>query len=465
MNRSFSIVIFENIWNGNIYRMDNEEQIDGPPSARTRKKTLSGFNQSEGSDVESITEEKSIPRDKKKGSKSLRNSKTNKQTEDQRSVLQFFQHSNSKANQVNKIPNMYNNSQTLEHGELEVKGVNAPGTLTSDHQTTKAMNLNYPNNSVSQHVPNVGATRSTSEQDTSIRDTPRGESDNTMPPTRGSKSNLASKDSYVGSVNAIPSRYNSSQMLVAANTNRSSDSVASGFQQQLSFTPALNLMNSGIFPSMASGNSIPTNEVYRILGEVNRSLGDIRRDLADLKADRKQTSEHVQGLEFDYDQLQDCLEQQGKGIAQCQDQISFVSNTAARFEHYMYDMNQRLLKLESANLKQNVLVTGLPEAEGENSLQVGKQFLKDDLRLREEEVVIKAAYRMGRGGRGRDSRPLVMQIKNSEQKSKIFKNAGKLKGSQKYVNDHLPEQLGEEARRRRQIISANKRLEKSPNKL
>ena len=59
----------------------------------------------------------------------------------------------------------------------------------------------------------------------------------------------------------------------------------------------------------------------------------------------------------------------------------------------------------------------------------------------------------------------MLVLESVKQKALIFKNTSNLKGTNKFVNDVLPEERSEEQRRKRQIIAANKKLPKEQQQM
>ena len=80
-------------------------------------------------------------------------------------------------------------------------------------------------------------------------------------------------------------------------------------------------------------------------------------------------------------------------------------------------------------------------------------LLTQDLKIAEP-IGIKRAHRLGRG----NNRPIVARLQNKQQKGAIFPELKKLKGTQKYVNDQLPEELDEKSRIERYVLSSNNKL-------
>ena len=221
----------------------------------------------------------------------------------------------------------------------------------------------------------------------------------------------------------------------------------------------LNLMDSRIFqPSAgATGGSIPTTEVYRMLGEVNRSLNEIKKDLSDIKQDKEVTHGKMESIQFDMDKLAEDFEQLDLQNRVQKDQIQLLNGNLIRFKHYMADMQKRMLAMEGRSMKSNLLISGLPEKKEENCVKTCQDFISQDLKINSADIEIRRAHRMGKFKPG-NTRPMVMKLQDPGQKGQLFQNTKNLKGTNKYLNDQLPDETNEEKRRQRQIVAANNKL-------
>ena len=72
--------------------------------------------------------------------------------------------------------------------------------------------------------------------------------------------------------------------------------------------------------------------------------------------------------------MQDDIQRNATGMYKCEDRLNIISKSAVRFEHYMEDFNNRLLRLEGEATKNEVLISGIPERDGEDLQKVFKDF-------------------------------------------------------------------------------------------
>ena len=113
--------------------------------------------------------------------------------------------------------------------------------------------------------------------------------------------------------------------------------------------------------------------------------------------------------------------------------------------------------LEVANNKRKMIISGVAEIEGENTIEIAEQFFKVKLQIKKE-IKITHARRLQRG----NPKSIEVTLENFEDKTTIFKHLKNLKGVKNekgfayQVRTHIPERLQEEDMRRRQMIRENR---------
>ena len=210
-------------------------------------------------------------------------------------------------------------------------------------------------------------------------------------------------------------------------------------------------------PSVSSGTAISTSEVYRMLGEVNKSLREIKKDMSEMKTAKQHTENTIDSMQFEIDRLNEETQIQSAVHKKDQDKINLLSGSMIKLEQQVQQMQEKLLDVEKRSMRSNLVISGIPEEEDENCKEKCDTFIHDSLKLRGENIQIKRAHRLGVKQEGY-TRQMVMKLTNPGQKGPIFQNTSNLKGSNKYVNDQLPQELDERKRRMRQIVAANKKL-------
>ena len=201
------------------------------------------------------------------------------------------------------------------------------------------------------------------------------------------------------------------------------------------------------------------HSVYSMFNDVTAKLDKIQASVSSLNTSKNLFAQQIGSLQYDHEQMNENISQQQNSIDRCEDQLDLMRNITKKYSQSMNELHQRVLKLEKRSMQQNLVISGIKEEENENCAQQVSNLLTQDLRITEE-IGIKRAHRMGRG----NNRPIVAKLQNKSHKGAIFPELKKLKGTQKYVNDQLPEELEEKARIERYILSCNNKLQQGAKK-
>ena len=170
-----------------------------------------------------------------------------------------------------------------------------------------------------------------------------------------------------------------------------------------------------------------------------------KNELHTIKQDQKKQSIKVSKLQTD--------------VQSFKDQVGVLTKVVCKKDEMIRHLSEKIMQIERRNTRKNVLIAGIDEVKGENCKAIASKLFKNKLTI-EDEVRIKAAYRIGKG----DNRPIVVRLNDVTDKGTIFKNVNKLRKSKSeqdkkvFINDHLPEQLAERQKRQKQIVKYNKTL-------
>ena len=176
---------------------------------------------------------------------------------------------------------------------------------------------------------------------------------------------------------------------------------------------------------------------------------------------RHSNQSFYRGLNSNHDnetnqELNDALQR----LQSCEDRIKLLSKIIVKQDEMIKSLKKRVVKNEAKAIKSNLIVSGLIEDKTENAMQKVGDFFKEALKI-EMTIEIKSAHRMGKAVKT-ENRNLLVELVNVTDKGVIFKHVKNLKGKEQYkevyINDHLPEELAEEQRRKKQIIRYNKTL-------
>ena len=117
---------------------------------------------------------------------------------------------------------------------------------------------------------------------------------------------------------------------------------------------------------------------------------------------------------------------------------------------------------EGRNMANNILIKGLKEEKQEKCVEIVSAFFKDVVKV-PSEVGIKDAFRIGKG----ENRVMLVKLKSTQDKEKIYKHTSNLKGVKNFVNkpykilDQLPARDAAECARHQDILWENRQKENS----
>jgi len=109
-----------------------------------------------------------------------------------------------------------------------------------------------------------------------------------------------------------------------------------------------------------------------------------------------------------------------------------------RLEHELHEAKERLVKIESKQMAQNVIIQKYPEAEKEVTSDLVETFFKDELKLTDS-ISIDVAHRIGKPGP--KPRPIVVRLTNRSDVGKVLKQGTELAGKDYSINLQVPNAL------------------------
>ena len=132
---------------------------------------------------------------------------------------------------------------------------------------------------------------------------------------------------------------------------------------------------------------------------------------------------------------------------------------AVKVEQDVELIEEKLERVESNMNKGSIRITGITESQGENVREKVSSFWKNKLGITQE-ITIQTAYRIGKG----KNRPILVRLLDPNDAQVIFANTSKLKDAVDennvpfFVREQLTEKQLEDKKRRREIITSNKKL-------
>lgn len=194
-------------------------------------------------------------------------------------------------------------------------------------------------------------------------------------------------------------------------------------------------------------------KLAEILVELNSTMKDIQKDLRQINKVQQEHTCKVSTLEFvQKDEVQEMRKVQAR--------LNEQERTIEMLLHHVSKQDQRIQELtvkqndsQARSMRKNLVISGIPEAKRENCTQVVTYFFQQELKL-PRAVDIKVAHRIGAGS----NRPMVVKLAKFDDKQFIFQHTQKLKGTEFYIAEQLPEELAECKKQQQRLKGQNKRL-------
>ena len=149
-------------------------------------------------------------------------------------------------------------------------------------------------------------------------------------------------------------------------------------------------------------------------------------------------------------------------VAKLRDELAVERHNAKRLQHKLEEAQRKILHLESYSRKQNLIIEGLPEKQGENTEELVMKLITENMGLTLTGAPIDKCHRFGRTGNMRP-RPIIIRFVKISTRDIILQNAKKLRNgnpnTQVYINEDLPPQVKKERAALRAIATHARHLE------
>lgn len=292
--------------------------------------------------------------------------------------------------------------------------------------------------------------------------------DQGITPTINEESQVSTaKEGFVaGMVEQINNSPNSTPVKGAI--NKLVSTTNQDMQAQLSMKENLNMMNknatSTLNNQVIEENFTPMHhttikekvdkmELADIFSSLNSTMQGIQTELRRLNTGQQSNAGKVGTLEF---VQKDEVQTMRKVLARLDQQehtIEMLLNHVEKQDVHIQELTAKQNKAQARSMKKNIVVSGIPEKPKENCMRLSTAFFEHDLQLART-VEIKTAHRIGGG----TNRPLVIKLAHANDKQFIFQNTQKLKGTNLFVTEQLPEELAERKRQQQRLKGQNKTL-------
>lgn len=133
--------------------------------------------------------------------------------------------------------------------------------------------------------------------------------------------------------------------------------------------------------------------------------------------------------------------------------IEMLLNHVTKQDQRIQELTTKNNEFQARSMRKNIVIAGIKEAPNDNCLELATDFFTTQLGIAKS-IPLKVAHRIGMGS----NRPMVVKLRDFDDKSLIFQHTQKLKGSSYFVSEQLPEEMSEVKRQQLRIKGQNKQL-------
>lgn len=201
-----------------------------------------------------------------------------------------------------------------------------------------------------------------------------------------------------------------------------------------------------------------TNTLITMISKLQKSVDGVLKKVSQQEIISSNTSLKVEEIEEKVNQNANEIDDVNKELHESKFQLKVVADIVIKQDEQINLLKQKITEMQKREMSANIVISGIPENKNEKPLVLFNSFVQKALEL-QELIPANKAFRIGTGR----NRPLLVELRHSENKSKLFANATKLKGKVNqngkpyFLSEHLPEELNEDRRRANAIFVENKK--------
>jgi hypothetical protein len=133
-----------------------------------------------------------------------------------------------------------------------------------------------------------------------------------------------------------------------------------------------------------------------------------------------------------------------------------LSEDVARYQDEVFSIKKKMDYLEAYSRRENLIFTGIPEIQDEDTEQVWRSFLSRELSMHGE---FQRIHRLGK--KRTTTRPIIARFLRYSDREKVAGNAFRLKGTNKFVFPDFPKEIQESRKRQLHKLKKAKQEGKS----
>lgn len=205
-----------------------------------------------------------------------------------------------------------------------------------------------------------------------------------------------------------------------------------------------------------------SDTIISMISRLQTSIDDLTGKFTKQERIQAVTTANVQDIQEKTDKNEEAIDELRCELKETRFQLKVATNLLAKQDEQIGFLSKKITQIQQREMEGNVVISGIPETQRERPMALFNDFVLNQLEI-QELIPVHKAFRLGTG----DSRPLLVQLRDPDQKRKLFAHATKLKGKKNskggffFISEHLPEELNESRRRANELFSENKKKQSS----
>lgn len=201
-----------------------------------------------------------------------------------------------------------------------------------------------------------------------------------------------------------------------------------------------------------------TSKIIQMISKLQSSVDSVLNKNQAQESIAAENAQKIEGLEEKVEKNEEDVEELIGELKDTKFQLELVTNTVIRQDQQIEFLKKKITEIQQREMLPNIIISGIPESKNEKTIMTFNSFVANQLEI-QELIPANKAFRLGSG----INRPLLVELRNPEQKKKLYASATKLRGKTNpsgsfyFISDHLPEEMNEDRRRANELISENKK--------
>lgn len=211
--------------------------------------------------------------------------------------------------------------------------------------------------------------------------------------------------------------------------------------------------------SMENSMNQGIQQIISMVSNLQNTVNSMDQKVSAASAFQAKTETRLDNMEKNQSTSKQEIFHLNEQVQQYQIKVDILSDIVSKQHREIEELKAQMIDQQARGMKNNIIISGIPENPNENCLRKVNQFIVDKLLIKDQLIPIEQAYRFGTGR----MRPMLVVLRHFKDKVKIFENVGNLKnqkvdGIQCFVASQLPEALNENRRRISECLTANKKV-------